>query len=243
MTFSVDLIPPIDPIKTLEWGHIYNWKKISCPYKALKGDDVKKIILLIIVFMALQNVALADENLLQIDHTLEFAFEHARTYPPEFESELQKANLKKELVIAISQLEEMLSKSDQSQEILLRLGKANTFAYNLDISESKEKADKYFAQLFKLSSKHRDGHLFYGHHLSERGEFENAVSHLQIAADEGEDRALYMIGLAYIQFGKADKAKEYLLKFQKKYPGNPDVKILLESFDPNGKYQYKLMKE
>ena len=207
---------------------------------------MKKIILLltlVLAFVAQGTIVSASENFERIDQTLEVAFQHARNYPPEFDSETQKDGLKKELIEVIAQLEQMLDNSTERQQILFRLGKANTLAFNLDISRSREKADKYFAELFTLDPNHAEGHLFYGQHLSGRGEFKSAIEHLQIAADGGFDMALNMIGLAYVQMGNKEDAKASFQKFQRKHPEDPQVQMLLDSLAPSGENELKPMRE
>lgn len=179
------------------------------------------------------------ENFQQIDRSLENAFEHARNYPPEFDSEAQRRDLERELQEVIAQLEQMIKDSGPNQEILFRLGKANTFAFNLDMSGSREKADEYFRQLFQLEPHHAEGHLYYGQHLSGRGEFAPAIEHLQTAVDAGLDIALNMIGLAYLGMGKTDEARTYFQKFLGKYPGDPQVQMILDSLEPANEYELR----
>ena len=205
--------------------------------------SVRVVVLSAIVSFLIQGTSLANEKLQRIDRTLEVAFQHGRNYPPEFSSQAQRDSLEQELGEAITQLEQMLRESGQDQEVLFRLGKANTFAYNLDMVGSKENADKYFKQLFQLNPNHAEGHLYYGQHLSGRGEFDAAIEHLRIAADAGIDVALQMIGLAYLQKGQKDEAKKYFQEIHKKYPNNRQIEMLLDSLDPSSEYEYKLMKE
>jgi tetratricopeptide (TPR) repeat protein len=184
----------------------------------------------------------AEENFQNIDRVLDIAFKHARSYPPQFDSEGQRKYLETELSKSIRQLEAMLKDSHSNPEVLLRLGKANTFAYNLDAPGSKEKADKYFKHLFRLDPNHAEGHLYYGQHLRERGEFNESIEHLKMAADAGWDNAFIMIGLAYFQMDNSDKAKEYFLKYQKVYPDDPQIQMLLEALDPSSQYKLNLKK-
>ena len=204
---------------------------------------IGSVLLSLIVVNVLQGIVFANEQFQQIDIILQDAFQHARNYPPEFDSQVQRENLEKDLENVIVLLEQMLKEEGLEQELLFRLGQANTFAFNLDMTGSKEKTDEYFGQLFKLEPDHAQGNLFYGQHLSGRGEFDASIEHLQIAADAGLDVALNMIGLAYLQMGKTDEAKEYFLKFQAKYPNEPQIKMLLNSLDPSGEHVYKPMKE
>ena len=197
----------------------------------------------IIAFVAQGPIVSASENFQQIDQTLEVAFQHARNYPAEFDSKVQRESLEKELMEAMAQLEQMLDGSVERQQIFFRLGKANTFAYNLDISGSREKADKYFTELFKIDPNHAEGHLFYGQHLSGRGEFKAAIEHLQVAADGGFDMALNMIGLAYVQMGKKEEARTYFQKFKNKYPDDPQAQVLLDSLESSGEYDLKPHRE
>lgn len=206
---------------------------------------MKKIILFLALVLVLvaQGRASASENYEKIDQTLDVAFQHARNYPPEFDSEIQKDGLKKDLIDVIAQLEQMLDNSTGRDQILFRLGKASTLAFNLDIPGSREKADKYFTELFILDPDHSEGHLFYGQHLSGRGEFKPAIEHLQMAADGGFDMALNMIGLAYVQMGNKEAAKASFQKFQSKYPDDPQVKVFLDSLEPSGEYEIKPMQK
>ena len=181
----------------------------------------------------------AKENFQQIDRSLEIAFQHARNYPPVFDSETQRENLERELLALIAQLEQMLKNTGESQQILFRLGKAHTFAYNLDIPKSREKADECFAKLFKLNPNHVEGHLYYGQHLSGRGEFKSAIEHLQVAADAGLDVALGMIGMAYLQMDNKDEARAYFQKLRKKHPEDRQAQMLLDSLESSSEYQYK----
>ncbi|MFA5260066.1 MAG: tetratricopeptide repeat protein, partial [Candidatus Omnitrophota bacterium] len=181
------------------------------------------ILLLATCAFLIQGTVSAAENFQEIDRILNVAFEHARNYPPEFTSEAQRDDVESNLRDVISQLEQMLKASGPGQEILFRLGKANTFAYNLDVPGSREKADEYFKQLFQLEPNHAEGHLYYGQHLSGRGEFDAAIENLHIAADAGLDVALNMIGLAYLQMGKIDEAKTYFQGLLEKYPGDPQI--------------------
>ncbi len=187
------------------------------------------------------SVLFANENFQEIERILGDAFTHARNYPPEFNSEIQREDLERDLKKIISQLEQMIKDSSSDKEILFKLGAANTFAFNLDIPGSREKADEYFKQLFQLESNHGEGHLFYGQHLSGRGEFELAISHLQMAADAQLDIALSMIGLVYIQMGKKDEAKTYFQKFLNKYPGDSQTQMMLDSLESSGAYELKSM--
>ena len=181
----------------------------------------------------------ASWSLEQIDKSLDTAFRHARSYPPRFDSEQQRNNIEKELKVVIAQLETMLAGSGSNPEILFRLGKANTFAYNLDIEGSGKKAQQHFSQLFSIEKNHTDGHLFYGQHLSGKGEFDQAIEHLKIAAEGGRDIALQMIGITYLQKGDNDQAVVYLKKYQKLYSDAPQVNMLLDSLDPNTESKYK----
>ncbi len=183
------------------------------------------------------------EDFQPIDRCLQAAFRHARNYPPDFDSKIQRENLEKELLDVIARLEHMLAGTAERQPILLRLGKANTFAYNLDIPGSREKADKFFAELFQLVPDHAEGHLFYGQHLSGRGEFKSAIEHLQIAADAGFDMAFTMMGLAYIQMGHEEEARKAFQQFQARHPEDPQVQMLLDALDPSGAYEFKSMRE
>ncbi|MEI8011097.1 MAG: tetratricopeptide repeat protein, partial [Candidatus Omnitrophota bacterium] len=176
-----------------------------------------------------------------IDQALDTAFQHARNYPPEFDSDTQRESVTKELLDAMSRLESRLDNSAEVQPILFRLGKAHTLAFNLDLAGSREKSDKYFAELFKLNPNHAEGHLYYGQHLSGRGEFKSAIDHLQIAADGGFDLALKMIGLVYVQMGDKEKARASFEVFLKKYPGDPQVKLFLDSLNSEGEYELKPM--
>jgi tetratricopeptide (TPR) repeat protein len=205
---------------------------------------MKKVFLLTILCIFLINGKLfADENFQNIDRILYIAFQHARNYPPEFDSEIQRENLEAVLGKTIAQLKAMIKDSDPNPEVLFRLGKANTFAYNLDMPLSKEKSDKYFKHLFSLDPNHAEGHLYYGQHLAGRGEFNNGIEHLKIAADAGWDIALNMIGLAYIHLGKIDEARVYLQKFQRVHPDDPQIQILLNALEPSSAYELKSMSE
>ena len=201
------------------------------------------MLLLVMAAFVMQGTGSAGENFQQIDSTLEVAFQHARSYPPLFDTDSQRENLEKELKGAIARLENMLESSEEKEQILFRLLKANTFAFNLDLPGSREKTDEYSAKLFRLDPGHPEGHLYYGQHLSGRGEFEAAIEHLQVAADAGWDVALNMMGLSYLQMGKEDEAKVYFQKLQNKYPDDQQVQMLLDSLEPSGEYEYKLMRE
>jgi tetratricopeptide (TPR) repeat protein len=209
-----------------------------------KGKSMKKNILLtIICIFLIHGTLFANENFQHIDRFLDIAFQHARNYPPEFDSKIQKEDLEMELRKTIAQLESMIKNSDSDPEVLFRLGKANTFAFNLDIPGSKEKVDKYFKHLFSLEPNHAEGHLYYGQHLSGRGEFNSGIEHLKIAADAGWDIALNMIGLAYIQLDKTDEAKVYFQKFQRIHPDGPQIQMLLNALEPSSTYELKSMSE
>lgn len=205
---------------------------------------MKHVFLLLVACVFLtQGTALAQEKFVDVDRVLSIAFEHARNYPPVFISEAQRDDVEGLLREALGQLERMLQNDGPDREILFRLGKASTFAYNLDIPWSRQKADEYFQQLFRLEPGHAEGHLYYGQHLSGRGDFESALGHLQIAAEAGHEIALNMIGLTYLQMGKVHEAKEYFENLLKKHPGDTQIQMLLDSLDPAGEYEYKLMAE
>jgi len=203
----------------------------------------KLIFLFVIIGLVVLGIISTDWNFVHIDRTLKVAFQHARNYPPKFSSQSQKKILMKELFATTIKLEQMLMDSGESEPILLRLGKANTFAYNLDIPGSNKKADEYFGRLFQLDPDHVEGHLYYGQHLSGRGEHGTSIKHLQIAADAGKDVALNMIGLAYVQLGQPNQARTYFLRFQNKHPNDPQVQMLLDSLDQSGEYTYEVMRQ
>ena len=205
---------------------------------------MKKLILLLAAGVCLMpGTVRADEKFRDIDRTLDIAFEHARNYPPEFTSEAQREDLESRLRDTIARMERMMKDSRPQPEVLFRLGKASAFAYNLDMPGSKEKADEYFKQLFELEPDHAQGHLYYGQHLSGRGEFDAAVPHLQVAADAGVDTAFNMLGLAYMQMGQVENAKACFQKLFRKYPESAQLRMLLDSLDSSGEYEYKLMRE
>ncbi|MCD4779773.1 MAG: hypothetical protein K8S27_04395 [Candidatus Omnitrophica bacterium] len=203
----------------------------------------KMILLLPVCLFMMNGVVFANKNFQQIDRFFDVAFQHARNYPPEFDSADQRAALEKELMGTIAQLEKIIKDSGPDQDVFFRLGKAHTFAYNLDIRGSKIAADKNFKKLFEMEKNHAQGHLYYGQHIVGRGESERGIEHLQIAADAGWDVALNMIGLAYLQTGQTDKARVSFQKLQKIYPPDRQIQMLLDSLEPDGAYEHILMYE
>ncbi len=208
-----------------------------------KGAVECVFVLLAFCLFLLGGIVQAQEKFSDIDHVLAIVFEHARNYPPDFISEAQRDDVEGLLRDALDQLERMLKNNGPDREVLFRLGKASAFAYNLDISGSRQKTDEYFGQLFRLEPDDAEGHLYYGQHLSGRGDFEAALKHLQIAAEGGQEIALNMIGLTYLQMGQPDEAKKYFEELLKQHPGDPQLRMLLDSLSTDGEYEYKLMKE
>jgi tetratricopeptide (TPR) repeat protein len=202
----------------------------------------KKILaVLICIFVVWLAVAMSGK-FAKIDRSLNLAFRHARNYPPEFSSQKQRIRVTTKLQVAMVTLAQMLKDSGPDPEVLFRLGKANTFAYNLDIKGSQQKADQYFRQLFELEPDHAEGHLYYGQHLSSRGEAGSSIRHLKIAADAGKDTALTMLGLAYLNMKRNDEARKYFLKFQELHPRDAQVQMILDSLDGSGEYQVEVMR-
>ncbi len=203
---------------------------------------MKKIILLLFLVGCLIFVLTAPRGEFgRIDRILKMTFRSARNYPPQFSSQKHKQYIEIKLIDVIGQLESMLAQQGERTEILFRLGKANTFGYNMDFPNSRQKADRCFAKLFALNPNHAEGHLYYGQHLSGRGDFDAGIKHLQIAADAGQDIALNMLGLAYLQKGNHQEAKKYFKKMQEKQPNNPQLKILLDSIENPDSSEYQIM--
>jgi tetratricopeptide (TPR) repeat protein len=165
-----------------------------------------------------------------VDYFLDQVSEHARSWPPKWDYLGQAEEVASQLNTIISALELARDTSASNPEILWRLGLAYTFAYNMGIPGSPERANATFQDLLFVNPDHPTGNLYYGAFLAGISErVRESIPYLEKAAKLGFDEALFMLGFVYVNLYDDNKALEYYRRYLGKHPESEQTRKLIEA--------------
>ncbi len=165
-----------------------------------------------------------------VDYFLKRIAEHAKDYPPKFDSEEQRRTIEHELQSVILALAVVVQQQPLVPDPLLRLGYAWSMAYNLDAPGSAEETSHCFQQLLAVYPDHPQGNFYYGAFLAHTKTGQRAsIPYLEKAVTMGVDDALFTLGFVHLSLEDKDQAMTYWRQYLSKHPDNTLVQAMLES--------------
>jgi tetratricopeptide (TPR) repeat protein len=165
-----------------------------------------------------------------VDYFLDQISSHTRSWPPKWDYPGQPEEVAAQLNTIINALELARETSASNVDILWRLGLAYTYAYNLGIPGSPERANEIFQDLLFVNPDHPQGNLYYGAFLAGIAErVRESIPYLEKAARLGFDEALFMLGFVYVHLYDDNKALEYYRRYLGKHPDNEQARKLIEA--------------
>jgi tetratricopeptide (TPR) repeat protein len=154
-------------------------------------------------------------TLSEIDSRIAPIFARASNYPPQFDSQEQRAETEKELHAIIDLLDRAHDAYPGDREILKRLAEANALGHNLDFAGCGETAIRQYEELLRQVPNDAKTQYLYGSFLSGTAYYESSVPHLEVAIQNGIADAHYTLAFVYIKMGQPERAlpefKAYLI--------------------------------
>ena len=177
----------------------------------------------------------------KVDHVLfKLLFPHVGNYPPKFDSENQREQIRCELIRITYLIDLFLRYNSKSEKLLWRAGFAYSMAYNLDLPQSYEKAEKRFNQLFQINPEHAEGIYRYGMLLAGTyTEVKKSIPYLERSVRNGYTSALFALGNVYLRIKENEKGLYYLNKYLEKKPNDKITQNIIKAVKAgNVNYEY-----
>lgn len=161
-------------------------------------------------------------------------FRHARSYPPSFADDEEKAVATREAKALGEVLEIAIGNpdADVDHRLLLDAARLEVCAHNLDVAGAATRARRYFERILAKDAEHAEAHLHFGMHLvGLPGGAKDAVPHLEFARDHGQKVALRGLGLAHVMLGDRAKAIACFRAWAKEFEGDVGTARMIEALE------------
>jgi tetratricopeptide (TPR) repeat protein len=168
-------------------------------------------------------------DLVYLDGMLADLSQHARNYPPSFDTPADTQRAQRDAANLIGYFGAMFSTGSLPPHMLLRMALLGSVAHNLDVMGGAAFAQTYFEKLLKADPAHAEGNYYYGVFLSSTDRAKEALPYLEQAKAKGITPALFGLGVSYLTLGDKAKALENLLAYQKAVPNDRSAQTLIEA--------------
>lgn len=177
-------------------------------------------------------------NIKHLDQVLDDLALHARSYPPQFDTQPDKQRAIQDVKTLSGMLDVILKEPNPSAEFLWRAGFLNSMGHNLDIPGSAEKAAAQFEKLLAASPSDPRGNYLYGAFLAGAGKSKEALPYLKKAISAGLTYANYTAGVAHLSLGDKENALIHLEAYKRQHPKDGKVTQLIDGIR-SGKVKIK----
>ncbi|MFL6659832.1 MAG: tetratricopeptide repeat protein [Massilia sp.] len=166
-----------------------------------------------------------------VDSVIARVGEHAKRYPPHFDSEEQKAEMVKSLKEVLGALDKAPNKVHGDKEILFRYAFLNSMGHNLDIPGCGNKAIEGYLRLLEFDPNDKRANYNFGSFLVGTKHIAKSIPFLQKAIDLGEKEAHYSLAFAYLSEKRNDEALAELKKYLEFDPQNETARRLVSKIE------------
>ena len=177
-------------------------------------------------------------NTKHLDQVLDDLAVHARSYPPQFDTEPDKQRAIQDIKTLSGILDGAIKDPHLASQHLWRVGFLNSMGHNLDIPGSAEKAVAAFEKLLAASPSDPRGNYLYGAFLAGAGKSKQALPYLRKAISAGLTYANYTAGIAHLSLGDKENALIHLEAYKRQHPKDEKVTKLIDSIR-SGKVKIK----
>ena len=176
--------------------------------------------------------ALRPENAAEfasIDASLSRVAQHAKSYPPQFASDLERKQIEAELAKTLESIEAALTRHPDDPGLLFRNGFANAMGHNLDFHGCPERCMKSYQTLLTLQPDNANGNFYYGGFLASTAAHQKeSIRYLEKALALGVTDAHYTLGFALLSQGDKKGALEHFGEYSRLNPTDDQVKKLID---------------
>lgn len=156
---------------------------------------------------------------------------HAVSYPTRFDNKEDEKLAIRDTVYLTGVLDILSPNFANDIELLSLTLRLNNIAYNLDAQAelSNQRFLKTAQAIFQLDPDHVETHYRLGYFLAATNKTDEAIPHLQKAADNQIVNANYALAMIYLSREDFNKALEYLAIYKANSPENEQVDKLIEA--------------
>ncbi len=144
--------------------------------------------------------------------------QHAHDYPPRFDSQAQRDQMRKQLRDVLPSINAASSRSPQDSKLMFMKAYANNMGHNLDLPGCAEVAVAAYTDLIVLQPKSGRAHFHLGGFLASTGQGADSIPYLLKAIELGETDAHFSLGLMYLMQGDKRFALEHLKTYLQTKP-------------------------
>jgi tetratricopeptide (TPR) repeat protein len=178
-------------------------------------------------------------NMKVIDYYISRIAEHAKEYPPRFESQEEFNDVVNKLEKLIGVLAIIGENQQQNTDLLLRSASVHSMAHNINMRGAADKAKEEFEKLLKLEPDNVKGNYLYGLFLSGTQKYHfQSIPYLEKSFALGQTDAQYTLGLLYFQQGDKEKGLRYLREYAANNPEKERVKKVISAIE-SGKLKFQ----
>lgn len=171
-------------------------------------------------------------DLAAIDASLAHIASHARSYPPKFADDGERAQIETELRTLLGEIAAALAGAVDNTDLLFRDAYANAMGHNLDLSGCGQRSMDSYEHLLALSPENAAAHYCYGLFLvSTAAHQKEIIPHLEKAVALGCNDALYTLALAELSQGNKDAAIKHLQEYAERHPKDVDAQQMIEHIE------------
>lgn len=163
-----------------------------------------------------------------LDRMLGALEQHARNYPPVFDSEADRRRAVEDAKTLSFMLDMLVKGPAPIPDLLFRAADLHTMAHNLGIDGEAAKADASYKALLALTPNDARTRFAFGAFLGNSARPAEALPHLEKAARGGIVEAHYAMGISYLGLGDAKKAVQQLELYRARRPDDASVGQLIE---------------
>jgi len=165
-----------------------------------------------------------------IDYFIAKITPYARQYPPRFNDDKEKEDIRKKLYQLSMILDVLVRNEPDNIALLERAAFVNNMAHNTDIKGSHQKAAHYYERSLSIDPESQKMNYLYGMFLAntERTPHKSII-YLEKALKLGNGDARFTLGLLYVRQGKIEKGLKMLESYEKEHPDNQHVKKIIRA--------------
>jgi len=165
----------------------------------------------------------ATVNLRNIDDMISDLTQHARNYPPHFDSAEDAQRARTDIANALKLLGVFAANPQLPPQILLRIARLGNLGNNLDVPGAGQEAIANYSRLLTLAPQNAELNFEYGQFLASTPQLPLGIPYLEKAKSLGVANADYSLALAYTAVGNQKMALLNIESYLKRVPADANA--------------------